>query len=80
MNDLILALEGSMKIAITVALEWSWRHPGAANGNRRSWVLTCWERARQRRALAALDDHLLQDVGISRAEAIREIHRPFWRS
>ena len=37
------------------------------------------ERARQRRALAALDDHTLRDIGITRVEAVREAGRPFWR-
>lgn len=37
------------------------------------------ERARQRRALMALDDRLLRDIGISRADAEREVAKPFWR-
>lgn len=37
------------------------------------------ERARQRRALLALDDRLLSDIGISRAEAEGEACKPFWR-
>ncbi len=36
------------------------------------------ERARQRRALRALDDRLLSDIGIGRAEAEEEARRPFW--
>ena len=32
---------------------------------------------RQRRALLALDDRMLADVGLSRADAYREAHRPF---
>jgi uncharacterized protein YjiS (DUF1127 family) len=34
-------------------------------------VLIAWERTRQRRALAELDDRLLRDVGLGRAEADR---------
>jgi uncharacterized protein YjiS (DUF1127 family) len=34
--------------------------------------------ARQRRALRALSDDLLKDIGISRADAEREAGRPFW--
>jgi uncharacterized protein YjiS (DUF1127 family) len=37
------------------------------------------ERARQRDALARLDDAMLRDIGITRAEAARECERPFWR-
>jgi uncharacterized protein YjiS (DUF1127 family) len=36
--------------------------------------------ARQRRALLALSDHMLKDVGITRADAEREANRPFWQS
>ena len=49
------------------------------------WVETqlfLWlERYRQRRALLALsaDDALLKDIGISRADAVREAAKPFWR-
>jgi uncharacterized protein YjiS (DUF1127 family) len=32
---------------------------------------------RERRALMALDDRMLADVGLSRADAYREAHRPF---
>jgi uncharacterized protein YjiS (DUF1127 family) len=37
------------------------------------------ERARQRHALAELDDHLLRDIGVTRVEAAREVEKPFWR-
>jgi len=37
-----------------------------------------WEVRCQRRALRTLDDHLLQDIGISRIDAEREAERPFW--
>jgi uncharacterized protein YjiS (DUF1127 family) len=42
-------------------------------------VILRWrEVRRQRRALLALSDQLLKDIGISRADAIREASRPFW--
>lgn len=46
----------------------------------RAWTtLEGWsERRRQRRALLALDDHLLRDIGVSRADAEHEGHKPFW--
>ena len=43
--------------------------------------LLLWqERAAQRQALASLDDHLLKDMGITRAEALYEADKPFWRA
>lgn len=35
---------------------------------------------RQRRALLRLDDAVLKDIGVSRAEALEEGNKPFWRS
>ncbi len=44
-------------------------------------IIRVWhERARQRRALGRLDDHLLRDIGLNRAEAILESRKPFWRA
>ena len=37
------------------------------------------KRSRQRRALLEAGDHLLKDIGLSRAEAHREGAKPFWR-
>ena len=43
-------------------------------------TLLVWqERDQQRRHLAALDDRLLRDMGMSRADAAREAAIPFWR-
>jgi uncharacterized protein YjiS (DUF1127 family) len=36
------------------------------------------EKRRGRRALLALNDEQLKDIGLSRAEAYREGVRPFW--
>ena len=36
------------------------------------------ELARQRRQLAALDEAALKDIGLSRADALQEVERPFW--
>ena len=36
-------------------------------------------RHRQRRVLAELDDALLRDIGVTRAEARAECAKPFWR-
>lgn len=43
------------------------------------WVLGVVERRRQRRALSALDEHQLKDIGLSRGDVEQEITKPFWR-
>ena len=43
-------------------------------------VRTWYRRAGERRALAELDEHLLRDCGLSRAEARLEAAKPFWRA
>lgn len=56
--------------------------PRLRHGSTPGWlaVIGAWiERARQRRALARLDDHLLRDVGISRDQVEAEATQPFWR-
>ncbi|MCW2243631.1 DUF1127 domain-containing protein [Azospirillum canadense] len=42
-------------------------------------VATWNERRRQRLALEALPDHLLHDIGLSRADAENEAEKPFWK-
>ena len=37
------------------------------------------ERARQRRALAELDEHLTRDIGLSRSLVGREVRKHFWQ-
>lgn len=54
-------------------------------GWRTAWrlaaMLVHWRRlARQRAALADLEDYLLEDIGLTREEARREARRPFWQS
>jgi uncharacterized protein YjiS (DUF1127 family) len=41
---------------------------------------TWLDRARQRRALAQLDDRLLRDIGITRYDVLYEAGKPFWRA
>jgi uncharacterized protein YjiS (DUF1127 family) len=47
-------------------------------------IVACWiARSRQRRALREIavnnDFHLLKDIGVSQAEALREAEKPFWQ-
>jgi len=43
-------------------------------------AVTLWDlRRRTRKHLRTLDDRLLQDVGLTRAEAQAESAHPFWR-
>lgn len=42
-------------------------------------IMTWIERTQQRRALARLDDRLLADIGLCRAQAERESGKPGWQ-
>ena len=43
-------------------------------------VVAVWgARSRQRRRLHGLSDHMLKDIGISRADVEHETGKPFWR-
>jgi uncharacterized protein YjiS (DUF1127 family) len=54
----------------------SWRDIAGGTLN----LVSRWrERARQRQALAALDDSQLRDIGITRYDAEHECNKPFWR-
>jgi uncharacterized protein YjiS (DUF1127 family) len=37
------------------------------------------DRSRQRRRLGELDDRMLRDIGLTRADAWAEAEKPFWR-
>jgi uncharacterized protein YjiS (DUF1127 family) len=43
-------------------------------------ILVTWQyRETMRARLAAFDDHLLSDIGITRAQATMETGKPFWQ-
>ena len=42
-------------------------------------LLEWQDRARQRHQLASLESHILKDLGLSRADVVRESDKPFWR-
>jgi len=42
-------------------------------------VVSMWhERTASRHVLARLDDHLLEDIGLTRVDVERELKKPFW--
>jgi uncharacterized protein YjiS (DUF1127 family) len=43
------------------------------------WCARCRARSRQREALSELDDHLLEDIGVTRQQASAEAAKPFWK-
>ena len=44
-------------------------------------LIRLWRRRlRERRALAAMDDRGLRDVGLTRYDAYYEARKPFWRA
>lgn len=45
-----------------------------------AFAFGCLERIQQRRALARLDDRMLSDIGVSRADVEGELSKPFWRA
>lgn len=42
-------------------------------------VLAWQDRIRDRNRLASMDERLLSDIGLSRADIDREISKPFWQ-
>jgi uncharacterized protein YjiS (DUF1127 family) len=55
---------------------WSW-----ASGVQRlvTLLLTWQQRAHDRRQLQSLNDHMLRDIGLTRADVFTEASKPFWR-
>lgn len=43
-----------------------------------SWIKQAWSVQRQRKALAKMDDRMLADIGLTRAQAHLEANRSFW--
>ncbi|HSA80039.1 MAG TPA: DUF1127 domain-containing protein [Geminicoccaceae bacterium] len=57
---------------------WSWLLRAMQRAAKR--VLTWHERARQRRQLECLSDHMLRDIGLTRADVLAEATKRFWQS
>lgn len=55
-------------------------HAAGALTRRIAAAVTAWrDRARERDVLAGLDERLLNDIGVTRADVMREVSKPFWR-
>jgi uncharacterized protein YjiS (DUF1127 family) len=64
----------------------AWRLARRRAGDLALWLrraadlLLIWhERARQRRQLTSLNDRMLRDLGLTRADVMAETSKPFWR-
>ena len=42
-------------------------------------ALVWLQRSRERRQLGSFGDHILKDLGVSRADVDHEVSKPFWR-
>jgi uncharacterized protein YjiS (DUF1127 family) len=42
-------------------------------------LLTWQQRAHERHTLAAMDEHMMRDLGLSRVDILVELDKPFWR-
>jgi uncharacterized protein YjiS (DUF1127 family) len=62
------------------ALAWLWlRWLGYGIARALGLAMVWLDRVGQRRRLAELDDHMLRDIGVTRADAWAEAEKPFWR-
>ena len=67
-------------LALSLALAWFALHRlGEGAGRVAEGALIWLERARQRRQLRELSDHMLRDIGVTSADAWAESEKPFWR-
>jgi uncharacterized protein YjiS (DUF1127 family) len=61
-------------------LAWLWLRWLARCLARAIEAVAIWlDRSRQRRRLGELDDRMLRDIGLTRADAWVEAEKPFWR-
>ncbi len=70
----------SPKVGIASVARLGLRRLGDPIGRALDRLLLWTERSGQRHRLAELNDHMLRDIGLSRANAMAEITKPFWRA
>jgi uncharacterized protein YjiS (DUF1127 family) len=81
-QDCTHTIEPRVQSALALSLALAWfalrrSHDGVARAAEGGLI---WlERARQRRQMAELSDHMLRDIGLTRADAWAESDKPFWR-
>ena len=60
-----------------------WKVLRRRDHSKRDWIALLklwWRRARDREALAAMNEQSLRDIGITRYDAWYEARKPFWRA
>ena len=79
-TDTISPAGGRPPVAYVIALAWfAGRQVAYWFGGSADRALLWAERARQRRQLTELDDYMLRDLGLSRADVASESSKPFWQ-
>lgn len=58
-----------------------WSLPSESQADSLFAIAQLWmARSRQRKQLAQLEDYQLEDIGISRSQALAEAAKPFWQA
>lgn len=70
-SDLLATLGGRAGVVTTAASHGD----GGGFGGILTWIVRGDARSRQLRHLASLEDHLLDDVGLTRAEVLEKLRR-----
>jgi uncharacterized protein YjiS (DUF1127 family) len=71
-------MKGQKGYVLTQSLPATLGHPW--HGMQAGWrqVRRWWQLAEERRQLATMDERMLKDIGLSRADVLQESARPFW--
>ena len=69
----------SLRILYRDAIRPQRRSPPVGIQNLLGKIGAAWHRRSSRNLLSQLDDYMLKDIGVTRAEAQLEANKPFWR-
>lgn len=72
------AMNQSSAASTVAALAWEWLRLAVTAAS--DLVLVWHQRSVERHRLSELNDHMLKDIGISRAEVEAECRKPFWKA